>query len=47
MKAAFPDPDGNLLELYCDTRSEPDGRAYWQGKNRPLSHDAIIAARSY
>ena len=41
----FPDPDGNLLELYCDTRAAPDGRAYWQGKNRPLTHATIMAAR--
>jgi catechol-2,3-dioxygenase len=42
----FPDPDGNLLELYCDTRGAPDGRALWQGKNRPLTHETIMAARS-
>jgi catechol 2,3-dioxygenase len=41
----FPDPDGNLLELYCDTRAEPDGRAQWLGKNRPLTHATIMAAR--
>lgn len=40
----FPDPDGNLLELYCDTRAAADGRAYWEGKNRPLTHDTIMAA---
>ena len=41
----FPDPDGNLLELYCDTRTAPDGRAHWRGENRPLTHAAIMAAR--
>jgi catechol 2,3-dioxygenase len=41
----FPDPDGNLLELYCDTRTAPDGRAYWGAKNRPLTHATIMAAR--
>ncbi len=41
----FPDPDGNLLEIYCDTRSAPDGRAYWEGKNRPLTQSTIMAAR--
>ena len=41
----FRDPDGNLLELYCDTRAAPDGRVYWQGKNRPLTHATIMAAR--
>ena len=25
----FDDPDGNGLEVYCDTRGEPDGRALW------------------
>ena len=41
----FRDPDGNLLELYCDTRAAPDGRVYWQGKNRPLTQATIMAAR--
>ena len=41
----FRDPDGNLLELYFDTRAAPDGRVYWQGKNRPLTHATIMAAR--
>lgn len=41
----FQDPDGNHLELYCDTRKEPDGRPYWEGENRPLSHEAIMAER--
>lgn len=27
----FPDPDGNGLELYCDTRA--DGYSFWQGYN--------------
>jgi catechol 2,3-dioxygenase len=32
----FADPDGNGLELYCDTRHEPDGHAQWAGHNLPI-----------
>jgi len=38
----FSDPDGNGLEIYCDTREEPDGTKLWQGKDRPLSSQAIL-----
>jgi len=41
----FHDPDGNMLELYCDTRADPDGRLLWRGENRPLTHATIMAAR--
>lgn len=38
------DPSGNGVEIYCDTRSEPDGVATWQGIDRPLTEAHIIAA---
>lgn len=40
----FDDPDGNGLEIYCDTRDEPGGATLWQGHNRPLPEAAIRAA---
>ncbi len=40
----FDDPDGNGLELYCDTRTDPDGAKRWFGRNAPLTHDQLIAA---
>jgi catechol 2,3-dioxygenase len=40
----FDDPDGNGLEIYCDTRAAPDGRAFWRGENVPLSPERILAA---
>jgi catechol 2,3-dioxygenase len=30
------DPDGNEIELYCDTRQAPDGRDTWQGRGTGL-----------
>lgn len=41
----FDDPDGNGLEIYCDTRSEPDGRPLWRGENIALPPEKILAAR--
>jgi catechol 2,3-dioxygenase len=38
----FSDPDGNRLELYCDTRKEPDGASLWHGDNRPLLEARIL-----
>lgn len=32
----FTDPDGNGLEIYVDTRSEPDGASLWNGINVTL-----------
>ena len=32
----FNDPDGNGLEVYCDTRTDEHGVARWQGFSRPL-----------
>lgn len=40
----FDDPDGNGLEIYWDTRTEPDGRDLWHGENVPLSDAKIFAA---
>ena len=41
--AYFSDLDGNGLEVYCDTRHEPDGAQLWEGKNRPLSKETVLA----
>lgn len=40
----FDDPDGNGLEIYWDTRSEPNGRQLWHGDNAPLDEEMILAA---
>ena len=40
--AYFSDPDGNRLEVYCDTRGEPDGAPLWEGKNRPLKKERVL-----
>ncbi|MBI5667240.1 MAG: VOC family protein [Chloroflexi bacterium] len=40
----FDDPDGNGLEIYCDTRREPDSATLWHGVNRPLPEAVILAA---
>ncbi|MEP7199446.1 MAG: VOC family protein [Chloroflexota bacterium] len=37
----FDDPDGNGLEIYCDTRAER-GAALWQGINEPLTSEMIL-----
>ena len=39
----FADPDGNGLEIYCDTRSEPDGVELWEASDRPLSAQQVLA----
>jgi catechol 2,3-dioxygenase len=39
----FSDPDGNMLEIYCDTRQESDGALQWRGENRALSPSRIMA----
>ena len=39
----FRDPDGNMLEIYCDTRLEPDGAPQWRGENRELPASRITA----
>lgn len=40
----FDDPDGNGLEIYCDTRHLPGGRQLWRGQNAPLDDETILAA---
>ena len=40
----FDDPDGNGLEIYCDTRSDPNGAVLWRGENLPLTRQQILAA---
>ena len=40
----FDDPDGNGLELYCDTRADPDGAPLWHGHNVPLPPARLLAA---
>ncbi len=40
----FDDLDGNGLEIYWDTRSEPGGRQLWHGDNAPLGDETILAA---
>lgn len=39
----FDDPDGNGLEIYWDTRNEPDGVKHWRGINLPLEADDVLA----
>jgi catechol 2,3-dioxygenase len=39
----FDDPDGNGLEIYWDTRTEPGGRELWRGDNAPLENETILA----
>ena len=38
----FQDPDGNGLELYCDTRGEADGAELWDGLDRPLTPEMLL-----
>ena len=40
----FADPDGNGLEICLDTREEAAGADYWEGENRPLTPEKILAA---
>jgi len=39
----FSDPDGNGLEISCDTRAEGDGTPFWEGNNRPLDTETVLA----
>lgn len=38
----FSDPDGNGLEVYCDTREEV-GVKLWEGVDVPLTHEQLLA----
>ena len=40
----FNDPDGNGLEIYCDTRRDPGGAEIWRGRNVALTEDQLRAA---
>lgn len=40
----FSDPDGNGLEIYWDTRREPQGKARWDGRSLPLGAVHILSA---
>ena len=42
----FDDPDGNGLEIFWDTRAEPDGERLWHGINVPLPEEKVRAALS-
>ncbi len=39
----FSDPDGNGLEISCDTRAEPGGAELWEGRNRTLETETVLA----
>ena len=39
----FDDPDGNGLEIYWDTRTEPGGMRLWRGRNIPLPESKLRA----
>jgi phospholipase/carboxylesterase len=40
----FKDPDGNDIEVYCDTRHLPGKSDLWQGRDIPLEAERIFAA---
>ena len=43
----FHDPDGNEVEVYCDTRRASGGRPYWEGRGQTLNlrrAETIVAA---
>jgi catechol 2,3-dioxygenase len=40
----FNDPDGNGLEIYWDTRGEPEGARLWRGRNVPLLEEKLLTA---
>lgn len=39
----FSDPDGNGLEIYCDTRDDPNGAHDWRGGDRLLTEEMMMA----
>lgn len=39
----FYDPDGNEIEVYCDTRDLQGRSDLWQGRNSPLDSKTILA----
>lgn len=40
----FTDPDGNGLEIYVDTRLEPNGALLWNGVNAKIDENSWITA---
>lgn len=38
----FTDPDGNGIEIYCDTRHEDGGSDTWEGWDRPLCEETVL-----
>ncbi len=38
----FSDPDGNGLEVYCDTRKE-HAVTHWEGVDEPLTRERLLA----
>lgn len=38
----FSDPDGNGLEVYCDTRKE-QSVGYWEGVDKPLTTEQLLS----
>jgi predicted esterase/catechol 2,3-dioxygenase-like lactoylglutathione lyase family enzyme len=40
---SFTDPDGNGIEIYCDTRHLPGHSNLWQGRDLPLDPDKVLA----
>lgn len=39
----FADPDGNELEVFCDTRNLSDSADFWQGRDVPLTPENILS----
>jgi catechol 2,3-dioxygenase len=39
----FTDPDGNGIEIYCDTRHLPGRSNLWQGRDLPLDPEKVLA----
>lgn len=40
----FYDPEGNQVEIFWDTRSEPCGQPMWRGIRKPLEPETILVA---
>ncbi len=40
----FSDPDDHGLELYWDTRRQPEGTQLWGGHDRPLTRERLLSA---
>jgi catechol 2,3-dioxygenase len=43
----FIDPDGNGVEIYWDTRREPQGQALWRGRNITLPTQRLARFDSF